>query len=512
MKEFLRKPTLYIITSIVLIVIVIILLLRSCNDGGVIGIIGDKKNDSTKTFNKKKFRTKNSVITTRDSAGTNKPANVTNNDLLAISRFGAGTYLTVGKGGTILTTHNGGINWVSRTSGVAVDLLGASVLNTRSMLAVGKGGTILRTNDNGATWSPIASGTPKDLKAICFADSITGYIVGTDGLILKTSNAGVNWSSISLGSPIALNSVSFVGLKGFIAADGGSIYRTTNGGGAWMIDTSLPSNANLSGVSFNSTKRGTIIDIDGRIYDTKDGGATWLLTNQLTGKKLNGVHRISNKTSFIVGKGIIVRDDNAVLTKLDTAGSRVYNAVDPYPYMSGYACGNGGLMAGVNITTCNDNNHHNLVFYATGEGTWHLSLRVSGYHNKKNLCRIISPGFTLDQSIMAGWTQIDREPMTGFPILDFVPFDPNEPDSPTYAFGNDFVDIDLTGYYQEENQSGANRNSPSSVQLDLVLTPIQGNSGSSGSFQFYFGSVSTGVNDNLSDDFCHFVTYELSGE
>ncbi|MBZ0202966.1 MAG: hypothetical protein K8I03_08125 [Ignavibacteria bacterium] len=510
MLEFLKKPTLYIITSIILIIIIIILLLRSCNEGGVIGIIDGKKDDSTKTFSKKRFKTKNSVITARESAGTNKPKNITKKDLLAIGRFGAGTYLTVGKDGTILTTHDGGINWVSRTSGVAVDLLGAAVLNTKTMLAVGKGGTILRTVDNGATWSAVVSGTPKDIKAICFADSLTGYAAGADGLILKTTNAGVSWSSISLGTLISLNSISFIGSKGFIAANGGSIYKTTNGGGAWMLDTNLPSNSDLSGVSFNSSSRGTIIDVDGRIYDTKNGGGLWTLTTQLAGKKLNGVHRINNKSGFIVGKGIILRLDDSLVTKLDTTGSRVYNAVDPYPYMNGYACGNGGEMAGVTIATCNDNNHHNLVFYATGENTWHLSIRVSGYHSKKNLCRIISPGYNLDNSIMAGWTQIDREPVTGYPALDYYPNNPTEEDSPSYQFGHDFIDIDLTDYYVEENQRSSS--SPSSVQLELQLNPIEGNLTGSGSFQFYFGSVGTGENDNMGNDFCHFVTYDLAGQ
>ena len=53
---------------------------------------------------------------------------------------------------TILTTSDGGANWIEQTSGTGNSLGGVSVLDTNNGFTVGLGGTILQTINGGTTW------------------------------------------------------------------------------------------------------------------------------------------------------------------------------------------------------------------------------------------------------------------------------------------------------------------------------------------------------------------------
>ncbi|MDL1878934.1 DUF4136 domain-containing protein, partial [Cytophagia bacterium CHB2] len=59
----------------------------------------------------------------------------------------------VGRGGTILTTTNGGATWVPRTSGTTQVLNAVQIINTTTAVAVGNGGVILKTTDGGANFA-----------------------------------------------------------------------------------------------------------------------------------------------------------------------------------------------------------------------------------------------------------------------------------------------------------------------------------------------------------------------
>ena len=59
--------------------------------------------------------------------------------------------------------------------------------------AVGESGIILETMDGGITWISQTSGTLNPLSSVFFTDSSTGWAVGGNGTIIKTTNGGVSF-------------------------------------------------------------------------------------------------------------------------------------------------------------------------------------------------------------------------------------------------------------------------------------------------------------------------------
>src|SRR5690606_29109334 len=100
------------------------------------------------------------------------------------------TGFTVGTGGTILKTSDGGNNWISQMSGTSENLTSVFFTDNYNGYIVGYSGTILKTGDGGNTWIPQLSSTNNNLRAIYFTNQNTGFIVGDYGTILKTINGG----------------------------------------------------------------------------------------------------------------------------------------------------------------------------------------------------------------------------------------------------------------------------------------------------------------------------------
>ena len=71
-------------------------------------------------------------------------------------------------------------------------------LSTQRGWSVGGGGVILRTTDGGKTWQPQQSGVTRDLQRILFIDENCGWI-GGQGVFLRTENGGETWQAIHKG-------------------------------------------------------------------------------------------------------------------------------------------------------------------------------------------------------------------------------------------------------------------------------------------------------------------------
>ena len=84
------------------------------------------------------------------------------NHLSGVSFTDANTGTAVGGNGAILRTTDGGITWVSQTSGTTENLNGVSFTDANTGTVVGSGGAILRTTDGGDTW-----GQPDERHFIC---------------------------------------------------------------------------------------------------------------------------------------------------------------------------------------------------------------------------------------------------------------------------------------------------------------------------------------------------------
>jgi len=183
---------------------------------------------------------------------------------------------TVGEGGTILKTGDGGQNWQSQTSGTTFDLNSIYFTNPSTGWTVGDGGTILKTTDGGSNWSPQTSGTSEFLTSVHFLNSTTGWVVGDYGIVLKTMDGGSNWQLKNSGTTYPLVSVDFADANNgwCVIEDFGRILKTTNGGNSWQSVSTGNSNL-LFALDFANANVGWAVGTFGAIQKTTDGGNTW---------------------------------------------------------------------------------------------------------------------------------------------------------------------------------------------------------------------------------------------
>lgn len=208
---------------------------------------------------------------------------------------------SVGAGGTIIATINGGTTWSSQTSGTSNDLCGIATVNASTAWAVGDRGTILKTTDGGATWAAETSGTTNLLLAVCFTDASTGYVVGDGGVILKTSDGGATWTPQASHQTLALSAVSFRdGLHGIAVGDlGGKVCRTTDGG-AWTA-VSTPATVMLYDAQDMNATHAWAVGENGTVMSSSDDGQTWNVQQTNSHYALDAVSFFNTTTGWAVG-------------------------------------------------------------------------------------------------------------------------------------------------------------------------------------------------------------------
>jgi hypothetical protein len=117
--------------------------------------------------------------------------------------FGNGTFVIVGNGGGILTSHDGE-HWAASTSGSSNILTGV-VCGSSGFVAVGVKGTIL-TSADGSVWTQRNSGTDQTLFGVAYGNG-TFVALGDNDTIL-TSGDGIAWSPIDISSDM-MESIAF---------------------------------------------------------------------------------------------------------------------------------------------------------------------------------------------------------------------------------------------------------------------------------------------------------------
>jgi len=512
MKDFLKK---YLSWVLVVILLLILIFFRSCNCGS--GITDKGQENDKKTGNTKYDSLKVREILDISKSSPKEIVFPSKVNLNAIHRKGAGVYLVAGEKGEVWVTPNGGLNWVQGKGTGTESLYGVAVLSHDVMLAVGKSGTIIRSTDKGLNWVNIKSGTSKDLKSVSFPDFNTGYAVGQDGIVLKSVDAGITWNTLPFSpSTIQINSVCFIDINtGWFAGKGGALYKSVNAGASWTNLDSLNTipNNDLNCISFNSLLRGTAVGEGGIILNTTNGGANWVQHLPASAYDLKGVHRVSNLLSYIVGHGVIIRENSGVYTNTETTPANKYNAVDPSPYISGISVGETGIMTGVNTILCDDCNqkgNHDVIFLPPEGETdtrWKVRLRI--YNNTnfdfKSYLRVVTPGFYLDHTIMNGWTQNDNTGTQHTLSDDASQQNINRLEYNQIGLGTISTedDIDVATLNMNDRQAG---------YIELNLTPIEGNTFNNGSVEFYFGKLIAESIFGPEISFCYRVTYVLGEE
>jgi photosystem II stability/assembly factor-like uncharacterized protein len=153
------------------------------------------------------------------------------------SYFIGTTGWTVGQGGSIAKTVDGGISWKYLDSVGIGDLRAVHFINLQEGWIVGKSNILMKTTDGGGTWNAVATGLPNNyinLHDIAFSDNLNGIIVGSNGILLRTTDGGQTWIQTLNVSTYNLNSIEYINSNLiWIAGDKDKILKSTDGGQTW---------------------------------------------------------------------------------------------------------------------------------------------------------------------------------------------------------------------------------------------------------------------------------------
>jgi photosystem II stability/assembly factor-like uncharacterized protein len=218
----------------------------------------------------------------------------------------------VGGVGTILTTTNGGANWIQRSSGTDQDIFQVSFTDAfNGWIACTD--SVRRTTDGGISWA--AQRQSYNLSfAIKFVNSNTGLIGGTSSLLNKTTNGGLNWVQSEFFNSSSITSFSFINPNtGWMSGTNAFLRKTTNGGDNWEIQTGTASGYDYQSIYFVDQNNGWIAGSVGHIIHTTNGGANWTL--QTTPPHYDNwisVYFVNSLTGWIAGfNGKILKTTNS---------------------------------------------------------------------------------------------------------------------------------------------------------------------------------------------------------
>jgi photosystem II stability/assembly factor-like uncharacterized protein len=149
--------------------------------------------------------------------------------------------IMIGKGGEVLTSHNGGDTWwlspmVSNINSVAISPIDPQT--ALACLARTPSGEpqVMRTTDGGLSWHPADSGLPPFAVQVARWDPADPSVVyaGTDVGLYRSTDGGLGWTVVGDGLPAA--SVHDLA----IADDGSRLVAATHGRGIWELRLSDP--------------------------------------------------------------------------------------------------------------------------------------------------------------------------------------------------------------------------------------------------------------------------------
>jgi photosystem II stability/assembly factor-like uncharacterized protein len=184
----------------------------------------------------------------------------------------------------IFRSTDAGITWESVSHPRGGSWFGAVrfVSGTQTGWTVGEGGKILKSSDGGATWiSQRDASHPLNLIDVSFADVSNGWAVG--GEELHTTDGGATWVKQRTG---ITGSVSVYALSPTVAWIGGleDLGRTTDGGVSWTIER--PSNTDWFAINFLDSDNGWAGGQDQEIDDVP--GSIWKRTGTAAEQFTNG--------------------------------------------------------------------------------------------------------------------------------------------------------------------------------------------------------------------------------
>jgi len=280
----------------------------------------------------------------------------TNQNLNSVSFVNSSKGWIAGDNGIILSTTNGGINWVPQNSSTILNLNSVCFVNQSTGWAAGDTGIVVFTSNGGLTWNVQQNGLINvTLHSIFFTNALTGYIVGFEKdlgpTIMKTTNSGTLWTRVNYDLPAAniFNSVHFpTPTEGYVVTGGGKIYTTANG---FILNPQTSGVAtSLNSVYFINNVNGFIAGDNGVILNTFNG-STWFPQQSGVNNNLKTVYFPTVSTGWIAGgNGIVLRTSNSGVNwaAQNTGLSATLNSIVFTDNLSGWAVGDSGKVVFTN--------------------------------------------------------------------------------------------------------------------------------------------------------------------
>lgn len=246
------------------------------------------------------------------------------NQLNCVKLVDATTAFAVGNHGTILISHNGGMDWTIQASNTVSDLLSISAISKDTVYVSTRDLSVLKTTNGGVTWQTIRTGSPgsRNTSQVFFVNKNVGYLLGNNlEEIFKTTDAANTWEKLPVDMDFqGVTSLYFTTPDTGYASVGngrsGITLQTTDGGLSWTAKT-LPISWPFNAITFTDHKTGYLAGDLGNILKTSDAGKNWQILNEfpsnLTNSKLVTISFADKNTGFIAGGKEILKTTNGGL-------------------------------------------------------------------------------------------------------------------------------------------------------------------------------------------------------
>jgi len=306
-----------------------------------------------------------------------------------------------------LRTTDGGITWNSQ---IAYSPASIYFINRNTGWTAGNYGHILSTTNGGINWlSRDTALTYNAFNNIYFINVSTGIITTVSREIFTTTNGGTNWSLKNQPPLTLISCMDFLnGNTGWVAG-GGIICYTIDGGDNWVNLNSV--STNIRCIDFIDNQLAFIggfrepcancSDV-GEIYKTTNNGLNWNIVYSINNNNFNtdirAIYFINQNTGWLAGGGGLTTDGYGIITKTTNQGITwtEYFTTTSQPYefrsiffvndLTGWICGRKGIMktsnAGINWNTQFFDEYTHIfqsIFFVDANTGWSIDNRSNTY-------------------------------------------------------------------------------------------------------------------------------------
>ncbi|MEM1319459.1 MAG: YCF48-related protein [Bacteroidota bacterium] len=253
--------------------------------------------------------------------------------------------ISVGQGGIVTRTEDGGDTWTSQSLG-SYNFIRCFLVDSVGFI-VGDEGNVFKSLDYGRTWQSIVDFDLR-IKAVHFFDTQVGVIAGDRGLLYKTTDGGANWTNITPGNISMFRDLFFIDQQnGYACGDSGSLYRTSDGGDTWFR-LNINHQGILWAMYFFDAQNGYICGDNSSLYKTSNGGLTWE-ESELTDTplKFRGIYFLDDNNGYVIGDvGLVLKTEDGGLSWQSESTSTTKNLFDisVIDENNAFACSMDGLI------------------------------------------------------------------------------------------------------------------------------------------------------------------------